>query len=343
MTERLPIAERHRSVRAFLDDELRAVDAVFQRQLTASLPAVNRLCGHVARYRGKMLRPTMVLLSGAASRPDSAGLDASPLEASGESHRVLAAVCEMIHIATLVHDDVLDEADARRSGPTFNYLKGNEAAVLLGDYLISNAFHLCSSLGRPDLNRRIGATTNELCAGELLQVHHREDWSIDEATYFAIVERKTASLIGLCCELGAMESSAEAGVIRAMGVYGRRIGVAFQIQDDLLDLVGTESEVGKTLGRDLEKGKLTLPLILHFGLAEPSERARLLKLLDRCPEADAVGAVRDLLVQSGAVERARQRAVELVKEARSQLICLAPSPARDLLDDLAVASIHRRA
>jgi len=329
--------ERYRPIHDLLAGELEAVREIFRRQLASDLPAVNDLCRHVARYQGKMLRPTLTLLCGLASRPEDSRLPAR----LGESHRVLAAVAEIIHMATLVHDDVLDESDLRRNAATVNRLRGNETAVLLGDYLISNAFHLCSSLGRPDVSRRIGATTNELCAGELLQVHHRDDWSIDEPTYFAIIERKTASLISLCCRLGAEESGATPEVCDALASYGRLLGVAFQIQDDLLDLVGEEGVVGKSLGRDLEKGKLTLPMIHFFGRADAAARSEMLDHLSGSRLHGRPLRVESLLLAGGAVHSARETAATLVEQARRELSRIPDSAAHLLLDDLARAVITR--
>ncbi len=329
--------ERYPPIHLFLAGELEAVNEILRRQLASDLPAVNELCRHVARYQGKMLRPTLTLLCGLAARPDEP--EQAPV--SLHSHRVLATVGEIIHLATLVHDDVLDESQMRRNAATVNHLRGNEMAVLLGDYLISNAFHLCSTLDRPDINRRIGETTNELCSGELLQVHHRENWSIDEPTYFTIIERKTASLISLCCRLGGEEAGAKSSVAEALASYGSRLGVAFQIQDDLLDLIGEERIVGKSLGRDLEKGKLTLPMIHFFAAAEPAQRAEMLRALADGNDTARPSQVRSLLLSSGAVSSARQVASALVAQARHELSALPESPARQLLDDLACAVITR--
>lgn len=329
--------QRYLPIHLFLAGELDGVNEILRRQLASDLPAVNELCRHLARYQGKMLRPTLTLLCGLAARPETAGQ--APV--SIHSQRVLAAVSEIIHMATLVHDDVLDESQMRRNAATVNHLRGNEMAVLLGDYLISNAFHLCSTLDRPDINRRIGETTNELCSGELLQVHHRDDWSIDEATYFAIIERKTASLISLCCRLGAEEAGASPAVADALAAYGSRMGVAFQIQDDLLDLIGEERVVGKSLGRDLEKGKLTLPLIHFLTDAQPNLRAEMLRTLGDQNDEARPGHVRSLLLSSGSVSSAHQSAATLVAQARQELSVVADSPSRQLLDDLACAVITR--
>ncbi len=355
----------HSDVLAVLAEELRLVEATFHQQLDIQIPPVERLCRYIERYRGKMLRPSITIICGLAAAANVLELEAEDAEKApsgqaasptgpsvadlrhflGQSHRVVAAVTEMVHMATLVHDDVLDDAEMRRRGATVNYLHGNEAAVLLGDYLISNAFHLCSSLGRPELNERIGAVTNSMCAGELLQLHHRSNWSIDVATYFEIIDRKTASLIGLACELGAGESGAGVQVSEALGEYGRKMGQAFQIQDDLLDLIGEESVVGKSLGKDLEKQKLTLPIILCFQQADPAAREEMLALL-AAPDAEShagnEAALRTRLIDSGAVREAHRRAEQLVAEGCEALTILEPSPAKHLLEAMAATVIARK-
>ncbi len=321
----LKFSEQDRSVSAMLAAHLSEVGVAFERQLASDLPPVNTLCRHVERYRGKMLRPAMVLLSGMACGP------------VGPKHVLVAATCEMIHMATLVHDDVLDEAEIRRKGSTVNHLRGNEVAVMLGDYLISNAFHLCSQAGDPALNLRLGEVTNTLCEGELVQLHHREDLSLDERTYFEIVRRKTAVLIGACCEMGARLSGAPAPTVAALCRFGEGLGIAFQIQDDLLDLEGREDVVGKSLGRDLEKGKLTLPLILHLAGAGGAERAQTIAAI----RARDGAALIERLGRSGTIVAARQRAEALVERARAELHTVPAGPARDALDAAAIAIVQR--
>ena len=202
----------HQPIAALLAEQLDQVTLIFERQLASDMSAVNNLCMHVENYRGKMLRPMLVLLSGLAAGSETAEENGTALLT--ERHRIVAAVTEMIHMATLVHDDVLDEARIRRRGSTVNHLWGNETAVILGDYLISNAFHLCSTVGDPAINLALGQVTNTLCEGELVQLHHRNDYSIDEATYLEIIRRKTASLIGECCRLGAQLSDADERIDR---------------------------------------------------------------------------------------------------------------------------------
>src|SRR3954465_5041852 len=203
--------------------QLAAVEQLFHEELSSDLSCVNTLVKHVSRFRGKMLRPCLVLLTG---------------KACGElcdAHTVIATVVEMAHMATLVHDDGLDEAELRRKGATINHLRGNEAAVMLGDYLISHSYHLCSSLDSQLASRLIARTTNHVCEGELLQIDNRNNIDLDEDTYLEIISRKTASLCAMCSLLGAEFAGANKPVISRMELYGLSLGRAFQIQDDILD------------------------------------------------------------------------------------------------------------
>jgi octaprenyl-diphosphate synthase len=308
---------------------LQRVATLFDAQLASDFPAVNELCRYVERYRGKMLRPTLVLVAGLATTDDGTSLR--------HEHDIIAATVEMIHMATLVHDDVLDEAAVRRRGETVNFLRGNETAVMLGDYLISNAFHLCSRAGDPALNLRLGEVTNTLCEGELVQLSRRHDLSLDTETYFEIVRRKTAVLVGAACELGARLSGASTADVAAWRRFGEQLGVAFQIQDDLLDLLGDEATVGKSIGRDLEKGKLTLPMILHIRGTSGAARTAALDAID----AKDGAALRAALTMSGAIDRARLQAVELVEAAKRELPTTRRTGARELLIELADRVVAR--
>src|SRR5687767_3674404 len=272
--------------------QLAGVDELFRRELVSELGCVNTLVKHVARFRGKMLRPILLLLSG---------------KACGEltdAHVTIATVVEMVHMATLVHDDVLDEAELRRKGATINHLRGNEAAVLLGDYLISHSYHLCSSLDSPLASRVIARTTNTVCEGELLQIDNRNNLDLDEETYLKIITLKTATLCATCCFLGAKFAGGSESQVAALKTYGRALGIAFQIQDDILDIVGDADTVGKTLGIDIEKGKMTLPMI-HFMRTAPREHRLLLRSLLEGKEPDRAEKIRNLILPSKSIQYAR--------------------------------------
>src|SRR5437667_8324040 len=289
-----------------IEKELAAVERLFNEELASDLACVNALVKHVGRFRGKMLRPMLVLLSGRACGELS------------DAHVTLATVVEMVHMATLVHDDVLDEAELRRKGATINHLRGNEAAVLLGDYLISHSYHLCSSLDSQLASRVIARTTNQVCEGELLQIDNRNNLELSEETYLQIITRKTASLCATCCYLGATFAGASEAQVAALQTYGRSLGTAFQIQDDILDIVGDAGMVGKTLGIDIEKQKMTLPVI-HFLRTAPPEHRKLLRSLIASREADKVERIRNLILPSGSIAYAREAARRLVDDARESI------------------------
>jgi len=307
---------------------LQQVEQMFHQELGSTISCVNMLVKHVSRFRGKMLRPCLVLLSGKAC---------GKLE---PSHTVIATVVEMVHMATLVHDDVLDDAELRRKGATINHLRGNEAAVLLGDYLISHSYHLCSSLDSQYASRLIGKTTNEVCEGELLQIDNRNNFDLGEETYLQIIRRKTAVLCAACCSLGAKLAGASDDCITQMETYGMSLGTAFQIQDDILDLLGDVNTVGKTLGSDIEKGKMTLPMI-HFLRTAPAEHRALLRSLLVSRESDKIDRIRNLILPSNSINYATDRARQLVDRARSCLADLPPSDARRSLDTMAEFVISR--
>jgi octaprenyl-diphosphate synthase len=327
------IAPAPSSVSRTVAESLARVETRFDNQLNSQIEPVATLCAHVERYRGKMLRPTLVIVTALATDKSAKINDA---------HITSAAVVEMIHMATLVHDDVLDEADTRRQGATINHMHGNEAAVILGDYLISQSFHLCSQLDSQKTALRVGEITSTVCEGELLQLFNRGDLSLTEETYYQIISRKTAALIAVACELGAHHAGATEEQSRAMYRFGDKLGCAFQIQDDLLDLVGAESVVGKTLGRDLEKGKLTLPLIHHLAALPADERERREAHLRVAPSDEpARKTIAIELDRTASIQYARDTASRLVAEAKQELAAMPTSDARDYLASLADAVVHR--
>ncbi len=319
------LAELYTPIRDGLADTQR----IFDDELISRFGFVNDLCDTVRSYRGKMLRPALLLLAA---------------KATGEltpTHPTLAAVVEMVHMATLVHDDVLDEADERRKQPTIASTDGNVTAVLLGDYLISHAFHLCSSLNDQLASRRVGATTNVVCEGELMQNRRRGDASLSESDYFDIISRKTAALTAVACELGARFAGANDDIVGAMHAYGQSAGVAFQIMDDVLDIVGDADAVGKTLGRDLAGGKITLPMIHCLANARPATAQALRNAITH-PGSDVSNHLAEWLAQTQSIEYAVDIAREHVAAALRQLQPLAPSDARQSLMAMAEFIIDRR-
>ncbi len=336
----LMLAPNNLAIRAIVEEALSEVEAQFAAELNSDLRCVNDLVAHVESYRGKMLRPMLVIASGLACAPAAD----TPLT---REHLTTATVVEMVHMATLVHDDVLDDASTRRGGSTVNQLRGNEAAVMLGDYLISHSYHLCATLERPDVGLMIAHATNMVCEGELLQLANRNNWLLDEETYFEIVRRKTASLCGLCYKVGAHLFDAEPKITEQLHQYGEHVGVAFQIVDDLLDLTGDERVVGKSLGRDLAKGKLTLPVIHSLANADNQTREKILGVIEDAaegvPSEEVTKQMVSWLREAGSLDYARDMADQRIAEARKCLDGLPESPARTLLFELAGVTVTRNA
>ncbi|MEK6676228.1 MAG: polyprenyl synthetase family protein [Planctomycetota bacterium] len=309
--------------------DLSHVQRVFDDELAGDLAFINDLCGTVRTYRGKMLRPALLLLSARAAGEISS------------DHHTLAAVVELVHMATLVHDDVLDEADERRRQPSIRALAGNRAAVLLGDYLISHAFHLCSQIPCRRASQRIGATTNTVCEGEMLQTYSRGNAELPESTYLEIIRRKTGALTAVCCELGAFYASEDETVVNALKVFGESAGMAFQIMDDCLDITGDSTTLGKTAGRDFVMGTLTLPTIHFLRTNEESARRMMLNMFHGLDPVDPPW-LRTQLIHSGAIDHAMSIASGHVSEARRQLDALQPSDAKSSLVAMADFMLARK-
>ena len=308
--------------------ELDEAERVFEEELGSRFPFVQQLVEHCSDFRGKRLRPALVLLTAQAC----GGLT--------REHPVLAAVVEMIHTATLVHDDILDESQMRRHAATVNAEWGNETAVLLGDYLFTHAFHLAASLESTLACRWIGRATNLVCEGEMQQVHHRGNVELSEAEYFAIIRGKTAELTAVSCRLGAHYARVSPSVVDALEGYGRDLGVAFQIADDVLDIWGDEHATGKSLGTDLEKQKLTLPVIHLLATAGPSTVSAVRRLFAEANPENR-DELRPHLESSGSLNYAWERAKQFAASASSALDVLADSTAKSTLRSLASYVVRR--
>ena len=304
--------------------DLAEVDRLYDDALLPFRSRFGPIVQHLKHYRGKRLRPALVLLTGHACGRLT------------REHRILGAVVEMIHTATLVHDDVLDEADTRRHLPTVNAKWGAKTSLLLGDMLFSAAFRLCSTVDAQACEW-VGDATNRVCAGELLQVSRAGDDSLSESDYFEIVTGKTGALTECCTRLGAHYSGAAVDVIARLADYGRQLGVAFQIADDLLDLGGDSVATGKTLGTDVEQQKLTLPLIRALAQLPAADATRLRKAFQN----GSVSAVTAALAVAGSIESAEAEARRIASAARRALAILPASPYRTALDQIADWAVRR--
>jgi octaprenyl-diphosphate synthase len=307
--------------------DLEEVERILERVLKSRYAGVTEVARHVRHYRGKRLRPVLLLLTARACGRVA------------PAHHTLGAVVEMIHTATLVHDDILDGATVRRHVRTVNACWGNQTSVLLGDYLFTHAFHLASTVDARAC-QLIGAATNRVCEGEMCQGLERGNLDLDEEAYYDVIDGKTAELIACCCQLGALYSGAAPEVVQGLTRFGRYVGLAFQIADDLLDLVGEEKATGKSLGTDVEQQKMTLPLIhlLANGTNGTAVRAR--QILRGTAEGRR-DALRPLLAENGSLDYARRKAEEFVAKARKELNCLPASPARSVLETMTDRVVHR--
>ncbi len=328
MSELRNVRELLERTHAVLGNSLLEVDRRFDSELASSNPYIADILEHTRRFRGKRLRPMLCLLV------------AKALGGIQEEHLILATVVEMIHTATLVHDDVLDEADVRRHVATVNVRWNNQTSVLYGDFLFTHAFHLAASTNSAHACRLIGRATNRVCEGELLQTRNRGNLVLSEEEYYSIINGKTAELCAVSCELGAIYAGADETTIKAMESYGRSLGMAFQIADDVLDLVGMEDTIGKTLGTDLAQQKLTLPVIRLIQGTSGADRDRLTHTLETLtPEGQRT--VLQQLRDQGFLEESLATARRFAEEARSQLAKLPESGAKDLLMQLPDLSIER--
>jgi octaprenyl-diphosphate synthase len=298
--------------------ELAEVERRLKAELRSDSPFVDELVRYGCLLGGKRLRPALLLLTAKAIGGRVT-----------HEHLTLATVVEMIHTATLVHDDVLDEAQIRRHLATVNARWDNEASVLLGDFLFTHAFYLASTLDSVLGCRLIGRATNIVCEGELRQKGSRGNFDLTEAEYLEIIEAKTAELTAVSCRLGAHLAGANDELADQLDGFGRDLGIAFQIADDLLDVQGEEQSTGKSLGTDLAKQKPTLPIIRALELATPTDRAAMLEVLsgdERQPQRLA-----PYLNRYEALDYAKSRGQSFAHRARRRLELLSPSPARDVL------------
>lgn len=289
-----------------INSQLYAVEERIRQQARAFDPAIEGYVGYAIESNGKRLRPALALLAGGATG------DICP------SHFELAVVVELIHAATLVHDDILDGADIRRGIPTVNAKWGNAISVLLGDCLFAHALKISTGFPNGEVSRRIAHAAAEVCTGEIIQTQRRFDLKLSVPDYYKIIEMKTAALFGVATELGAFINEATPEVITSLRTFGMRLGSAYQIYDDVVDLAGDESKVGKTLGSDLRKGKLTLPILYLLQQSDPEERQNISQRILEGDDADVARLVRQA-IDGGAVRSAVATGRKLLGEASTSL------------------------
>src|SRR6187401_1274991 len=292
-------------VEPFLD----AVGHRLAKQVSAFDPEIVPYADYALNGNGKHLRPALVALT------------ANALGKPSDSHVTVAVIIEMVHLATLVHDDVMDEAEIRRGQLTLAANWGNEIAVLFGDCLFAQAVKLAASFPTPEICRAVAMATNTVCSGEILQTQHRRDFEFTREKYFKVLEMKTAELFALSCELSACLSGVPLESRNALRQFGLAFGTAYQIYDDCVDLFGSEMTAGKSLGTDLAKGKLTLPVLLAWERANVTDRAQLEGLIQNW-QPENLPAVNELLVRYETFEPSLQVIAKYLEQARRALKAL---------------------
>jgi octaprenyl-diphosphate synthase len=307
---------------------MQRVDAVIRERLASRVALIDQISGYIIGAGGKRIRPRLVLLF------------AEALGFEGPQRYELAAIVEFIHTATLLHDDVVDESALRRGRATANAMFGNAASVLVGDFLYSRAFQMMVSVNSMRVLDVLADATNVIAEGEVLQLMNMHDPDLAVADYLRVIRFKTAKLFEASARLGAVLAGAAPELEEACAEYGRSLGTAFQLVDDLLDYEGNSDELGKNVGDDLREGKPTLPLLVAMERGDAAQRALIRHAIEegelqKLPEI--LGIVRD----TGALDATRQAAQAEADKARATLDALPPSRARDALLELCVRAIHR--
>jgi octaprenyl-diphosphate synthase len=292
--------------------QLTEVDARISQQAAEFDPAIEGYIAYAIGGQGKRLRPMVALLSGGATGSVTS------------AHVDLAVILELIHIATLVHDDIMDEAERRRGQPTVNARWGNALSVLLGDCLFAQALSLSTHFEKAEISRAIAKAAREVCTGEIIQTQRRFDLHLGVQDYRRIVEMKTGSLFSAAAELSAVINEMEPAVVGAMQSYGMKIGAAYQIYDDCLDIAGNESVIGKTLGTDLRKGKLTLPVLMLLKAAPAVEREQYSQMIVN-GKVDELTDILRAEIGTASLSASITAGRDLIQEAQSDLAVLPES------------------
>ncbi len=289
--------------------EIRKVEKQIAEQVDAFDPNVAPYIDYICNTSGKRIRPALAILTGGA------------LGSITDENLKIGVVLELIHMATLVHDDIIDEATTRRKELTANAKWGNGMAVLLGDALFSHALLLATEFDDIEINRKVGRASREVCEGEVIQSQRRFDMTLTKADYFKVISMKTGALFAAATGISANLSGADDATEKALYDYGMKLGTAYQIYDDCVDLVGTEDDIGKTLGTDLEKGKLTLPMLTLLENATDDQRMKLNKRIveQQALDFEVLVGIADY---AGAIESALDTAANILVEAREELVCL---------------------
>ncbi len=311
-----------------IESAMKQVDAVIRARLASRVSLIDQIARYITGAGGKRIRPRLVLLF------------AEALGFEGPARYELAATVELIHTSTLLHDDVVDESELRRGRATANAMFGNAASVLVGDFLYSRAFQMMVSVKNMRVLEVLADATNVIAEGEVLQLMNMHDPDLAVDDYLQVIRYKTAKLFEASARLGAVLAGADEALEESCADFGRSLGTAFQLVDDLLDYEGNSNELGKNVGDDLREGKPTLPLLLAMERASDAERSLIRHAIEH-GELQKLPEILEIVRRTGALDGTRAAAQSEVDKARSVLSALPPSRAREALLELCARSIHR--
>ena len=316
---------------AQLDEDLQRIEEEINKNLQSSVPLIALVTRYIMRSGGKRLRPLLTVLA------------ARLLNYQGNDHYGLSIVFEYLHAATLLHDDVVDNAELRRGRPSANTLWGNAAVVLVGDFLLATSFFLSVMSGNLNILRILSETTTSMAEGEVLQLINSDNLEISEEEYIEVIKRKTAILISAACQIGAILGRANGEQEEAMRLFGLNLGIAFQLRDDFLDYAGSEEEFGKPVGKDLQEGKITLPLIHALQSSNDGDRQRLVELITSDRDYEQIfGKVKKAIRNYQGLDYTDKLANQHITEAKSALSIFPESPTRQSLIEIAEYVVTRR-
>ena len=311
-------------------DDIKLFEQEFRNALHSEVRMINMVGKYIIRHKGKHIRPILTILS---SR-----LCGQP---TVNSYRA-AAMIELLHVATLIHDDVVDDANKRRGFPSINRMWKNKVAVLMGDFIFSKT--LINMIGLKDFSalELIASTAEKLASGEILQIEKTLTKSMNEETYFDMINKKTASLVSTSCELGAITSTGKTKDRKAMLSYGTKLGMAFQIKDDLFDILGNENQMGKDMGADIKRNMITLPLIHAFKKVTKVESNRLKKILaSKKKTRFELNNIKEIVDRVGGFNYAKEKIVEFNEQALDAISPYPNSPYKQSMVDLIAFNAHR--
>jgi octaprenyl-diphosphate synthase len=315
---------------AFISEDLKRVELEAKENLKSPVWLVTKIGEHILLGGGKRIRPALLILSSKLCGYE------------GEAHIPLAVAIEFIHTATLLHDDVVDNAELRRGVPAAHLLWGNAASVLVGDFLLSRAFSLMVRFGNKRVLEVMAKATTDLAEGETFEIMKTGDVSFSEEENMFLITKKTASLIAASTRIGAILAEAPLWEEEALYNYGLNLGIAFQLVDDCLDYVGKEEVLGKKVGSDLREGKLTLPLIFALRQSSEEERRTIEEVLGgKREEEGLIEVIIGIVNKYGGIEYTRQLAQKYVNQAKQSLFCFPSSPEREALFKLADYVLER--